>query len=147
MPSLAEFDAVVEVGGDGGASMVVWGCQNIYSSTPCSLRSGERWNERMELMGENIKKTSPRHDRFFDTSWVPRDTMRDSNSCWLGSGNKVSTLFPTINNATRPSFRPAPLGLYIRLYFFHRRVIERRSGIFIFATQLLRKVGYGSRRR
>ena len=34
--------------------------------------------------------------------------MRDSNSCWLGSGNKVSTLFPTINNATRPSSAPRP---------------------------------------
>ena len=33
MPSLAEFDAVVEVGGDGGASMVVWGCQNILEYT------------------------------------------------------------------------------------------------------------------
>lgn len=58
MPSLAEFDAVVEVGGDGGASMVVWGCQNTRVHHALSV--GERWNERMELMGENIKKTSPR---------------------------------------------------------------------------------------
>ena len=44
-----------------GVPVVVWGCQNILEYTMlCALRSGERWNERMELMGENIKKTSPR---------------------------------------------------------------------------------------
>jgi hypothetical protein len=48
VPSLAEFDAVVEVGGDGGASMVVWGCQNTRVHHALSV--GERWNERMELM-------------------------------------------------------------------------------------------------